>query len=669
LAVFRQGRQVLKVNYLKSKHTNTTKVIIMSNKITIEFPDGSKKEYDKGVKPEEIVKGIGPRLADAALAAKVNNSLFDMNRSIEENAKVEFITYDTHEGQEVFHHSSAHLMAMAILKLYPAAKLTIGPTVEGGFYYDIDIKPLKPSDLERIEKQMQKFAEEDHPFVRQELNKAEALKIFKDNPFKIELIEEFAEEGQKLSIYKNGDFIDLCRGPHIVSTAKIKAFKLTKVSGAYWRGDAKSKPLQRIYGVSFPDKKQLNAYLKRLEEAEKRDHRKIGKQLELYSFHDEAPGCPFFLPKGMVIWNELMKFWREEHQKAGYVEFKTPIILNRVLWEKSGHWENYRENMYTTKIDNQDFAVKPMNCPGGMLIYNEKVHSYRELPIRAGEVGLVHRHELSGTLAGLFRVRCFHQDDAHIFMTEDQIVDEVLGVLNLVDRFYKVFNLSYYLELSTRPEKSIGSDKDWELTTSKLKEALDKSKKPYKINPGDGAFYGPKIDVHVTDAIGRTWQCATIQLDMSLPERFDMTYEGKDGTKHRPVMIHRVIYGALERFIGIIVEHFAGRFPLWFAPVQAVVLTVSEKFNGYGTEIHKKLVEAGIRAEMDFRTESVGRKVRDAQLQKIPLIINVGEKEEQKQTIAVRTLDGKLKFDVKLDEFIDTLKKNISEKKLELDVL
>jgi len=484
-----------------------------------------------------------------------------------------------------------------------------------------------------------------------------------NNRYKIDMAKELSDKGQELTAYQDDDYVDLCVGPHVPHTGRIKAIKLTKVTKAYWRGDAKNKQLTRIYGTSFPERKLLKEYLKKLEEAKKRDHRKIGKHLDLYSFHEEAPGMPFFHPKGMVIWNELMNYWNEVHEKWNYKIIKTPIMLNRALWERSGHWENYRENMYTTKIDDMDYAIKPMNCPGGMLWFKTTTHSYKELPMRIGEVGLVHRHELSGVLSGLFRVRAFHQDDAHIFMTEAQIKDEVLGVLKLTDEIYSTFGFTYHLELSTRPEKSVGTDKAWEISTNALKEALESSGKEYQINEGDGAFYGPKIDVHIKDAIGRTWQCATFQLDMNLPERFDLTYEGADGQRHRPVMIHRVVYGALERFFGLLVEHYAGKFPVWLSPIQVRVLTIADRFNDFAEKAIAEMKEAGIRAESDFRAESLNRKIREAQLQQIPYILVVGEKEVDEKTVNIRTRDNQIHGTKTVKDFIAQVLQEIKEKK------
>jgi threonyl-tRNA synthetase len=550
-------------------------------------------------------------------------------------------------------------MAHAITELYPDAKLTIGPVVDEGYYYDIDHEPFKPEDLVKIEKRMKELAKKDIKISREDMTKKEAHKLFKDNVYKLELIEDL--EDDNISIYRQDDFIDLCRGPHVPSTSYIRAFKLTKIAGAYWRADAKNKQLQRIYGISFPKQGMLEAHLKLLEEVEKRDHRKLSKELEIYSMHEEGPGFPFFLPNGMTLKNILIDFWRKEHKKAGYVEIQTPIILNKALWEKSGHWENYKENMYFTKIDNEDYAIKPMNCPGGMMVYKEKIHSYRELPMRVGELGIVHRHEMSGVLSGLFRVRVFTQDDAHIFMTPDQIKDEIVGVIDLVGKFYSLFGFKYNVELSTRPDKSIGTDEQWELATNGLKEALESKKVDFKINEGDGAFYGPKIDFHLTDCIGRTWQCGTIQLDMSLPDRFDLTYEGEDGKKHRPIMIHRVIYGSIERFMGILIEQYAGKFPLWLAPLQIQLLTVADRFNKYAEDLLAEFESVGLRVELDTRSESVSYKIRDAQVKKIPLVITIGEREVKDKTVSVRTPDGKVST-LKPDEFLKQILKNIEDK-------
>jgi threonyl-tRNA synthetase len=637
--------------------------------IKLTFPDGSVKEYMKGITALEIAKGIGPRLERDAVAAKLDDKPIDLTSPITHDATFRILTFQDKEGKEIFRHSASHLMASAVKKVFPHAKLTIGPAVEDGFYYDFDLdRPFTAEDMKKIEEEMKKIVEENAEFKRIDVSTEEAKKKFKElgEDYKLELIQDLGDE--QVSIYQHGNFIDLCRGPHIVSTGKIKAFKLMKLAGAYWRGKAENRQLQRIYGVAFPEKKELDSYLKLLEEAEKRDHRKLGKELKLFSVHDEGPGFPFFHPKGMVVWNELLNFWRDEHKKAGYVEIKTPIMLNKTLWETSGHWTNYRENMYTLKIDNMDFAIKPMNCPGGFLWYKEDSHSYREFPLRVGEIGQVHRHEMSGVLSGLFRVRSFHQDDAHIFMTQDQIKDEILGVLNLADKFYKIFGLDYHLELSTRPVNSIGTDEQWAKAEKGLKDALESTGIKYKMNPGDGAFYGPKIDIHIKDCLGRTWQCGTIQLDMNMPERFDLNYIGEDNAKHRPIMIHRVIYGSLERFFGILIEHYAGKFPLWLSPVQARIITVADRFEGYAKKVQEALEKESFRIEVDATAESIPKKVRDAQVEKVPLIITVGEKEEQNNTVAPRTLDGKVKFGMKVEELIELMKKTCNEKKISVEL-
>lgn len=638
------------------------------NNILITFPDGKCAEYEKGITVIDIAEKIGSRLAMAAVAAKVNGNLVDTNFKIEQDSELQIITEKDKEGLEVIRHSAAHLFAQAILRLYPDIKLTIGPVVENGFYYDIDSdKTFSPNDFPAIELEMEKIVKHDFSISREEISKHDALELFQNNEFKVEMINDLPES-EKISIYKQGEFFDLCRGPHVPKTSKLKAVKLTKVAGAYWRADAKNKQLQRIYGVAFIDKKELDTYLKLLEEAEKRDHKKIGKELGLFSFHEEGPGFPFFKPYGMIIWNELLSYWGEVHKNYDYKEIKTPIMLNRLLWERSGHWSYYRENMYTTNIDAMDFAIKPMNCPGGMLVYNEDIHSYKDLPLRVGEIGLVHRHELSGVLNGLFRVRCFHQDDAHIFMTEDQIKEVILETLKLAEEMYATFGLSYHLELSTRPTKSIGTDEAWQLATNGLKSALDFTQRPYKINEGDGAFYGPKIDIHIKDALGRTWQCGTIQLDMNLPERFELSYDGIDGKKHRPIIVHRVIYGSLERFFGIITEHFAGKFPLWLNPVQVKILPIADRHIEYCKMLKTEMYKNNIRVEIDERVESTPKKIRDAQLQNIPLMITIGDKEVEKNTLAVRTLDGKVKFDVTKENLIKQITEHVKKRSLQLEI-
>ncbi len=640
------------------------------DKIKIEFPDGSIKEFDKGVTGYEIAASIGERLAKDALAIKVNGILKDLYSKIEEDAKIRVITFKDKEGKEIFRHSAAHVLADAVLRVFPNAKLTIGPSIDNGFYYDFDVEnPFTEKDLEKIEAEMKKIVDQDIKFERIEPEtKEEAKEILakhhKGNEYKLELIDDLGDE--KATFYRHGSFVDLCRGPHVPSTGKIKAFKLTKIAGAYWRGDAKNKQLQRIYGVAFPGKKELNEYLKLLKEAESRDHRKLGHELELFSIHDEGPGFPFMLPKGVILKDELIKYWKELHRKYNYKLVQTPIILNRKLWETSKHWFNYKENMYTLKIDNEDFAVKPMNCPGGMLVYKEKVHSYKELPLRLGELGIVHRHELSGALSGLFRVRVFTQDDAHHFMTEGQMKDEVNFLIDLYQEVYGKFGFKYHVELSTRPEKSIGTDEQWEFLTNTLKEVMEKRKMDYKINEGDGAFYGPKIDFHLYDCLGRTWQCGTIQLDMAQPENFDLRYMGEDGTMdHRPIMLHRVVYGSIERFMGILIEHFAGKFPLWLAPEQVRIITVSQKFEKYANEIKEKYFDSNIRVELDNRAESIPKKVRDAQAMKIPLILTIGEKETSSRTVAVRTMDNEVRFGIDSDMLLEKIKNSISKREME----
>jgi len=634
--------------------------------VNITFPDGNIKGFETSPTGLDVAKSISDGFARNCVAMALNDELVDLNTTITQDADVRLITTKDPEALEILRHSAAHVMAQAILHLYKDAKLTIGPAVEDGFYYDIDMEPVSEADFEKIEAEMKKSIEAKLPFERSVVSKSEALEFYKDEPYKLEMISELKEG--TISFYKHGEFTDLCRGPHLPHTGFIKAIKLMKVSGAYWRADQTKAQLQRIYGTAFFSKKELDEYLYFLEEAKKRNHRKIGIALDLFSFHDEAPGMPFFHPKGINIWNCLLDYWRIEHRRAGYVETKTPVMLNRSLWEKSGHWENYRENMYTSLVDEEEYAIKPMNCPGGMLVYGMKQHSYKDLPIRAAEIGLVHRHELSGVLSGLFRVRAFHQDDAHIFMRPDQIENEILGVLKLVKRIYSTFGLGFHLELSTRPEKSIGTDRQWELTTQGLKAALNTYGEDYKINEGDGAFYGPKIDVHIKDALGRTWQCGTIQLDMSLPERFDLSYIDSNNEKQRPIMIHRVIYGSIERFFGILIEHFAGKFPLWMAPVQTILLPINDDLVPHANDVRIKLEKAGIRTEVDDRAESLNKKVRDAQLSNIPLILTIGDKEKKSGTLSVRTLDGNVRFGVPHEEFLEKVLSNIRERKLDLNL-
>ncbi len=634
--------------------------------INITLPDQSIKQFETPPTGMKIAQNISEGFARNCVAIEINNTMLDLNRVIDQDASVRLITTRDKEAIGILRHSTAHVMAQAVQKLYPDAKLTIGPTVEEGFYYDIDMPPVSEDDFPQIEAEMEKIIKAKLPFERREVSKQEALEAYKNEPYKTELISELKDG--TISFYQQGDFTDLCRGPHLPHTGMIKAFKLMKVSGAYWRADQTKAQLQRIYGISFFDNKELKQHLHLIVEAKKRDHRKVGPALGLFSFHEEAAGMPFFHAKGMEVWNALLDYWREEHRAAGYVETKTPIMLNRNLWEKSGHWENYRENMYTSEIDQTEYAIKPMNCPGGMMLYAETQHSYKNLPLRSAEIGLVHRHELSGVLSGLFRVRAFHQDDAHIFMTPDQIESEILGVLKLVERIYGTFGLEFHLELSTRPAKSIGSDEQWEKATSGLKGALETYGRKYQTNEGDGAFYGPKIDIHIKDALGRTWQCGTIQLDMSLPERFDLSYIGKDNEKHRPIMIHRVVYGSIERFFGILTEHFAGKFPLWMAPVQAVLLPINDDLASYAGDLKKQFEKNGIRTEMDDRAESLNKKIRDAQINKIPLILTIGEKEKESGNLSIRTLDGKVTYGIPMEDFFSRVRGHIRQRNLELEI-
>lgn len=633
--------------------------------IKIELKDGSLKEFESGIRAIDVANSISEGLARAIVGAKINGEVKDLKTPINDDAKLEFVKFEDKDGKEVFWHTSTHVMAQAIKRLYPEAKLAIGPAIENGFYYDIDLEHrLSPEDLEKIEAEMKKIVKEEFEVERYELPKDEAIDFMKKlgEDYKVELIEGL-EEGSTISFYKQGEFTDLCAGPHLPNVKKVKAFKLLSVAGAYWRADQSNKMLQRVYGIAFEKKKDLDDYIQMMEEAKLRDHRKLGKELELFTLLDEGPGFPFFLPKGTVLKNKLLEYWREVHREDGYVEIETPIILNRQLWETSGHWFNYKENMYTVEIDQEDFAIKPMNCPGGMLVYQTKMRSYKDFPIRMGEIGRVHRHELSGALHGLMRVRAFTQDDAHIFMLPEQIKDEIKGVVNLIDKIYKTFGFSYHLELSTRPEKFLGEISMWDEAESNLKAALEELGLPYIINEGDGAFYGPKIDFHLRDCIGRTWQCGTIQLDYQLPERFELSYIGKDGEKHRPVMIHRVAFGSIERFIGILIEHYAGKFPLWIAPVQVKILPISDKFMDYAKQIEKAMYDAKIRVELDDRAEKIGYKIREAQLEKVPYMIIVGEKELNEGNISVRSRDlGDLGFK-NTDDFLKELSEEIISRK------
>jgi threonyl-tRNA synthetase len=634
--------------------------------INITFPDGNIKAFENIPTGMDVAKSISDGFARTCVAMELDEKLVDLNTVIDHDARVRLVTSKDPEAVEILRHSAAHVMAQAILRLYKNARLTIGPAVENGFYYDIDMQPVSEENFAEIEAEIQKIIKAKLSIRRREVTKAEALKFYQNEPYKLEMISDL-EDGT-ISLYVQGEFADLCRGPHVPDTGYIKHIKLIKVSGAYWRADPSKPQLQRIYGTAFFTKKELDDYLTFLEEAKKRNHRKIGQALDLFSFHEEAPGMPFFHPKGMELWNALLDYWRMEHRKAGYVETKTPIMLNRFLWERSGHWENYRENMYTSSIDEIEYAIKPMNCPGGMLVYGRKPHSYRDLPLRVAEVGLVHRHELSGVLSGLFRVRAFHQDDAHLYMTPDQIESEILGILNLASRMYGTFGLGFHLELSTRPEKSIGTAEQWETATNGLKSALSAYGQEYQINEGDGAFYGPKIDLHIKDALGRTWQCGTIQLDMALPERFNLHYIDKDNDRHRPIMIHRTVFGSIERFLGILIEHFAGKFPLWMAPFQAIILPLNDDLVPYANEVTAILKDKGLRVEVDNRTESLNKKVREAQLQYIPLIITIGGKEKENGTLAVRTLDGKIQYGVDRATFLDTVLQHIRSHELSLDI-
>ena len=606
-------------------------------KVTLK--DGSVKEYAQPMSVIDIAKDISEGLARAACAGELNGEVVDLRTVIDSDCELNILTFDTEGGAAAFRHTTSHIMAQALKRLYPDAKLAIGPSIADGFYYDIDSEtPLTSEDLTKIEAEMKKVVKEAWPITRFTKSRDEAIAYFKekDEPYKVELIEDLPEDAE-ISFYQQGEFVDLCAGPHLMTTKPVKAFKLTSLAGAYWRGSEKNKMLTRIYGTAFTKKADLEEHLARIEEAKKRDHRKLGKELGLFMIREEGPGFPFFLPKGMVLKNTLLDYWRELHRKNGYVEVSTPIILSRHLWENSGHWDHYKDNMYTTVIDESDFAVKPMNCPGGMLVYKSEPHSYKDLPLRVGELGLVHRHEKSGQLHGLMRVRCFTQDDAHIFMTQDQIRQEIKGVAKLIDEVYSLFGFKYHVELSTRPEDSMGSDEDWEIATEGLKGALEDLGLNYVINEGDGAFYGPKIDFHLEDSIGRTWQCGTIQLDMQMPQRFDLEYTGADGEKHRPVMIHRVAFGSVERFIGILIEHFAGAFPTWLSPVQVKVLPISDKYMDYAQNVLVQLNEAGIRAEIDTRAEKIGYKIREARLQKIPYMLVVGAKEEEEKAVSVRS--------------------------------
>lgn len=628
--------------------------------------DGSRRQVADGSTYLDLVKSLSNSLAKKALAAKVDGKTIDLMAVVKDGAKVDFLTFEDAEGRRALRHTASHVMAQAIKHLYgdQGVQLAIGPAIENGFYYDIDMeKRLTDADLRDIEKEMERIVKQNIPLVRKEVSREAAIKMFEERGegYKVQLIKDLPEDAV-ISLYEQGDFTDLCAGPHVLSTGKVKAFKLQSVAGAYWRGNSDNAMLQRVYGTAFEKKEDLAEYLHMLEEAAKRDHRRLGRELDLFSLQEEGPGFPFFHPNGMVIRNELISYWREVHRRFGYQEIKTPMILNRRLWEQSGHWDHYKDNMYFTVIDDEDYAIKPMNCPGGILVYKSQPHSYRELPLRLGELGLVHRHELSGALHGLFRVRNFTQDDAHIFMTPDQIEKEIQETIDLFDEVYSTFGLTYTAELSTRPEDSMGSDEIWEQATDALRKAMENRGLKYVVNEGDGAFYGPKIDFHIRDSIGRTWQCGTIQLDMLMPEKFDLTYVGEDGQKHRPVMIHRVVYGSIERFIGILIENYAGAFPVWMAPVQVKILPITDKFLDYAYELRKKLFDAGIRVEVDARNEKIGYKIREAQVRKVPYSLVVGQQEAESGTVNVRRYGHMDSTSVSVDEFLAQIRKAIADK-------
>ena len=634
-------------------------------KITLK--DGTVKEYSAAMTAADVAKDISMGLYRNACCCKINGEVKDLRTVIDGDCALEILTFDDEDGKKTFNHTASHIMAQAVKRLYPEAKLTIGPAIHDGFYYDFDVEtPFSPEDLEKIEAEMKKIVKEGFALERFELAPDEAIKLMqeKGEPYKVELIEEHAGKGENISFYKQGEFTELCAGPHLADVKPVKAFKLTNCTGAYWRGDAKNKMLCRVYGTAFPKASMLEEHLAMLEEAKKRDHRKIGKELELFTIMEEGPGFPFFLPKGMELKNTLIDYWREIHRKAGYYEIQTPMILNRALWERSGHWDHYKQNMYTTVIDDEDYAIKPMNCPGGILVYKTKMHSYKDLPLRMGELGLVHRHELSGALHGLMRVRCFTQDDAHIFMTREQIKDEIKGVVKLIDRVYNTFGFEYHIELSTKPEDSMGSEEDWEIATDALRDAVTELGYDFEVNEGDGAFYGPKLDFHLTDCLGRTWQCGTIQLDFQLPERFELEYTGADGAKHRPIMIHRVVFGSIERFIGILTEHFAGAFPTWLAPVQVKLLPIADRHFSYLAAVKERLERHGIRCEIDDRSEKIGFKIRAAQLEKVPYMLVAGDKDIENHTVSVRARKGGEQGACSLDDFIEQIEKEIKTKAL-----
>ena len=632
--------------------------------INITLKDGSQKQYEAGISVLDVAKDLSEGLARNACCGLINGERVDLRTTLNEDCNLEILTFNDQDGKWAFRHTAAHMLAQAVKRLYPDVKLAIGPAIEDGFYYDFDRdKAFTEEEFAAIEAEMKKIAKEKLPIERFELPREEAIKLMEEagEPYKVELINDLPE-GEVISFYRQGEFVDLCAGPHLMSTKPVEAVKLLSAAGAYWKGSEKNKMLSRIYATAFTKKSELNEHLEKLEEAKKRDHRKLGRELELFTILDEGPGFPFFLPKGMELRNTLINYWREIHKKAGYKEISTPIILNKDLWLTSGHWDHYRENMYTTVIDEMDYAIKPMNCPGGMLVYKTKMRSYRDLPLRMGELGLVHRHELSGALHGLMRVRNFTQDDAHIFMLPEQIKDEIKGVVRLIDEVYKAFGFKYKVEVSTRPEDSMGSDEAWETATEALIEALTDMGYDYKINEGDGAFYGPKIDFKLEDCLGRTWQCGTIQLDFQLPERFELEYIGADGEKHRPVMIHRVVLGSIERFIGVITEHFAGAFPTWLAPVQVKVLPISEKYHAYAAKVQDALEEAGLRVERDERAEKIGYKIREARMERVPYILVVGAQEEEEGKVAVRSRENGEEGQMDLQAFIQRITEEVQTK-------
>ena len=634
--------------------------------LKIRLQGKDERNYEKGILALDVAKDISEGLARSVVGAKINGKVCDLMTPLTDDCDIEFLKFADKDGKMVFWHTSTHIMAQAVKRLYPNAKLGTGPALDNGFYYDIDLEEkLTVEDLEKIEKEMKNIVSESLDIVRKEVSRNEAIEIMKNRneDYKIEIINGLPEDAT-ISLYQQGEFIDLCAGPHLPNTKYVKAFKLTSIAGAYWRADANNKQLQRLYGISFEKKKELDEYLKLLEEAKLRDHRKLGKELDLFSMHEEGPGFPFFHPKGMVLRNTLEKFWREEHEKAGYDEIKTPIILNEALWHQSGHWDHYKENMYFTKIDGEDYAIKPMNCPGSILTYKTHLFSYRDLPLRWAEMGQVHRHELSGALHGLMRVRTFTQDDAHLYVLPSQVKDELIGVIELADYIYSIFNFKYHVELSTRPENSMGTQEQWDIATNGLIAALEEKNIKYIVNEGDGAFYGPKIDFHLQDAIGRTWQCGTIQLDFQMPERFDIHYIDSNNEKQRPVMLHRTVFGSIERFIGILIEHFAGKFPLWLSPVQVKILPISDKFVDYAYEVQKELKKLGIRVNVDARAEKIGFKIREAQLEKVPYMLVIGEKEVENTTLSVRSRDLGDLGSMKKEEVIEKFVKEIEEKKI-----